>query len=329
MILLFYALYSSINDCVDQLVYGNAKATVAKSYGGDDCNPGNVWCDPGLLGRGWGYEEEDGTQVEEYSENWGWYYAGKWDCAEGFDGEKEEAKVWMICDDTDQGKVIVYSGYLLVGLSSIYAICILLYVFCRAPKYGTVDYYAYLVMVKRAKYFKRFIRFMYVIIALILILFLLLLIWYYIVSENFLPEVIGQIVSTLILSGLSVAELRRTNEINFKYDIPDNKDQDFSKPIYLSPKCCCNCVTAEDFFEQLEEAVLVYSVTGNSKLLKLCLKEDTDEECERVMNYYKHIFNEQEIEMGDSAEKNAKQSIELGTMIDTAASTVGMASNEA
>lgn len=304
MILLFYALYSSINDCLDKLVYGNAKATEDNRYGCDswDSYWDQPWCNPNIL-------------------------ADQWDCSSGTDGEINRAKIWVICSETDQGDIVKIVGYILVALSSFYALCVLLYAFIKAPKFRTLEYYAHIVMIKRAKYFKVFLRFMYVIIILVMLLFLVLLFWYYAVSDYFLPEVIGSIFSTLILSGLSVSELRKTNEINFKYEIPDENDKDFSKPIYLSSRCC-SCITAEDFFERLEEAVLVYSVTGNNTLLKSCLKEDTDEECKRVLAYYTHIFESQQAEMEQAAEKLTKKSMELQTVINTAASTVDVISNE-
>ena len=65
-------------------------------------------------------------------------------------------------------------------------------------------------------------------------------------------------------------------------------------------------------FERLEEAVSVYSITGDNTLLKEILEDPDDDECEKVMKYYRFVYKYGRIE------KTKKE----GTVINKIASVV-------
>ena len=113
------------------------------------------------------------------------------------------------------------------------------------------------------------------------------------VTGIFLTSFLGSVFSAMLLSGIAAAELRTTNEIHFKYEMPDDQDAEFSQPIYLvcnKKFCGMTLITAEDMFETLEEAVSVYSITGDTASLKKILVNNDDKECQRVIKYYQFIY---------------------------------------
>eukprot|EP01084_Bolivina_argentea_P043119 79461_1 len=213
-----------------------------------------------------------------------------YECEEPLSGTKSPPKVVPICADAYANSPLFWIGRVMIIIGSIYAVLVFLYGFIKSPKFGTLDYYAYMVMMKRMKFFKRFVKIMYVLIVLQVLLWFCVFFLLMLYDGQVLTGIIQAVAATIIISGIAVSELRTTNEINFKYEMPET-DQ---KYIYLKSTCCCCCtlVTAEQMFERLEEAVSYCSITDNNRLLKEILREDTDDECERVMNYYRTIYQQ-------------------------------------
>eukprot|EP01084_Bolivina_argentea_P240801 404420_1 len=145
-------------------------------------------------------------------------------------------------------------------------------------------------MTKRMKYFRYYVRGMYGMIGLMVVMYFIGFLNHYGQTGAVESSFIGTVFSTIVISRIAVSQLRTTNEIHFTYDIPQNNEHDFTKPILLTtPKKCCGVITAEDMFERLEEAVSVYSITNNDYLLKEILTEPNDDEITRLMNYYRYI----------------------------------------
>eukprot|EP01084_Bolivina_argentea_P043120 79464_1 len=206
-------------------------------------------------------------------------------CFEGFSGIMGPPKIVPLCPHSYENSPLTWIARVMIIIGSIYAVLVFLYGFIKSPKFGTLDYYAYMVMMKRMKFFKRFVKIMYVLLGLQVLLWIGGFFMVYTQDGGLiLKGIIQNVFATIVISGIAVSELRTTNEINFKYEMPETDE----KHIFLKSTCCCGCtlVTAEQMFERLEEAVSYCSITNDNRLLKEILREDTDDECERVMNYY-------------------------------------------
>eukprot|EP01083_Nonionella_stella_P155311 501610_1 len=206
-----------------------------------------------------------------------------------------EPQILALCRDSFSAHPLYLSALFIIVCASVYGFIVFVYSLCKSPTYHTLSYYAFLVMTKRQRYFRIFLKTMYGVLVLLLLMYIIGIIVLLFRMGTFSTDFVSSVFSTLFISGIAVSELRTTNEIHFEYEIVDMKEKDsaFVKPIYLLPlPCCCGCSleTAEDMFERLEEAVSVYAVTKQSYLLKEILLDPTEEEIERVMQYYSYIY---------------------------------------
>ena len=199
--------------------------------------------------------------------------------------DNKPAEVWIICFKSFEENPLHYVGIGVIILSMVYGFIVFVYTLAYSPQYGTLDYYAYMVMTKRARYFKLYVKIMYIfIVLLILVCFAgFFLLWW--LTTVILPSFMFAALSTVILSGIAVSELRKTNEMHFRYEM----SQDM-KPIYLNTSLFN---TADDIFGQLEEALNVYMIGQNDKYLRRLLKSQDD--VGSVLQYYRYIYQNKEI----------------------------------
>ena len=164
-----------------------------------------------------------------------------------------------VCFEEFKRNGIAITVWVILSISSLYGLIIFVKLFLKSPTYKTLGYYAFLHQSKKSKDFKYYVRFMFGVILLQIFLLFFGMVYIKITTGFLLTQVIATAFACMIISGFAVAELRTTNEIHFKYDIPDDD-------IILSPPRC-GLITADDMFERLEEAVTVYVMTRKIKLL--------------------------------------------------------------
>lgn len=191
--------------------------------------------------------------------------------------------------------------WMLFGLtvfSACYGVCVFMYSLCSAPKYGSIKYYAHSVMTRRQKYFRCFMRSLYVTIIAQFFIYVGLVIFWDLriksIDESELDHwqeipwrFVRNLVATILVCEFAVGALDSTNEININYN---PKYQKTSNPIMLSPPSIF--VNDQDVFEILEEAVMIYALNGNDHFLKKILKHPTQNNIERVTEYYNTVSNE-------------------------------------
>ena len=108
MILLFYSLFSDFTGLVKNMAIDTAQAQ---------------W-------------DADPDESDRYT------------CQDGQYGVNDNANVLIVCWDSYSQHPVTYVGLIIISLSAFYGFCVLMYAYFNSPQYGSIEYYAYMVMTK-------------------------------------------------------------------------------------------------------------------------------------------------------------------------------------
>merc|ERR1719410_2599509 len=138
LLIFYYSLYNTISDLVLEILLTEAKgyAKEWRQTESTDCfeNPQVIIADP-----------------ENYLS-----------CTAG------EGEMLRMCPLVGTGTAVVTALRALIIASLVYAICILAFILYKSPSFGTLQYYVYVVMSKKQRFFRIFVIVNYILLALIL-----------------------------------------------------------------------------------------------------------------------------------------------------------------
>ena len=215
MVLLFYSLYSDYTGLLRNMAMEQARASSQEFQESLDAQQSN--------GNYYNY----GTDSD--------FIGTHESCDDGTGGSRNDGEALIVCWNTFTHHPVAIIGYIIIIFSSVYGVAVLCYALWKSPVFASIEYYAYMVMTKRQKYFRRFVKIMYGVIGSLVCVYLVGMILVFAIAGVLLTTFLGSVFSTLLLAGIAATELRTTNEISFRYEIPDDKDPDFSGHVFL--KC--------------------------------------------------------------------------------------------